>query len=89
MFFAKTRTKLYIYKLIDERVNAHYKVRIMAGFGMDADQDSDTQAKGAVAELVVSGEMDRADVDSICESYMNLRSSFIEANGGIAEWMEK
>ncbi len=89
MFFEKIRTKFYIYKLIDQHVNEHYKVRIMAGFGMDADRDSDRQAKRAVAELVVSGDIDRADVDSICEAYMNLRSSFIQANGGIAEWMQK
>lgn len=89
MFFKKTRTKLHVFRLIDEHVHANYKVRIMSGLGIDADKNSDAQAKGAVAEMVIEGDIDRSDVESICENYMNFRSAVIGANGGIAEWSPK
>ena len=89
MLFKKFRTMLYVYKLIDREVNDKYTMKIRAGIGMDCDQNSDAKAKNELVRMIVKGEIDKNDIDKICNTYMGVRESIVMGNGGMARWVEK
>lgn len=39
--------------------------------------------------MIVAGEIDRDDVEKICNTYMGIRESMIMSTGDGARWVEK
>jgi len=89
MLFKKLRTIFYVYKLIDREVNDKYTMKIWAGIGMDCDQNSDAKAKNELVRMIVKGEIEKDNIEEICNAYMGVRESIVMENGGMAEWVEK
>ena len=46
-------------------------------------------AKNEIVRMIVIGEIDRDDIEKICNSYMNIRESMIMSEGDMARWVEK
>lgn len=88
MFFKKMRTALYVYKIVDSNVNSRYKIKIRSGLGsgMPHDNNSDARAKNEVVRMILSGEVDRGDVERICNTYMAARESILAADGFSSRW---
>lgn len=85
--FKKMRTVFHVYKLIDAEVNSRYTIKISTPLGMDCDNHSDAEAKDEIVKMILSKELDKNDIQYICNTYMNLRESIVIRNGAaMARW---
>lgn len=88
MFFKKIRTHFYVYKLVDREVNNNYTIKIRS-LNPDTHKYSDANAKNEIVKMIVAGEIDRNDIEKICNTYMGIRESMIMSTGDGARWVEK
>jgi len=88
MFFKKIRTTFYVYKLIDRKVNNNYLIKIRS-LNPNVHKYSDANAKNKIVKMILEGEIDRNNIEEICNTYMSIRELMIRSTGDEARWVKK
>jgi hypothetical protein len=74
--------------LVVREVNDNYTIKIHS-LNPNAHKYSDANAKNEIVKMIVAGEIDRDDVEKICNTYMGIRESMIMSTGDGARWVKK
>lgn len=88
MLFKKIRIHFYVYRLVVREVNDNYTIKIRS-LNPNAHKYSDANAKNEIVKMILAGEIDRDDVEKICNTYMSIRESMIINTGDGARWVKK
>jgi hypothetical protein len=74
---------------IFNEVHGKFTLKIMQGIGGDCDGNSENEAYMEVTDMILRGDLDRNDFESICQAYMRTRENIIINHGGKPRWVAK
>lgn len=73
--------------MIFHEVHGNFTLKITQGIAGDSDGNSEQEAYMEVTNMVLRGDLNKNDLKSMCESYMQIRESIIINRGGMTRWV--
>jgi len=86
---SKSESFYEIGTMIFNEVHSKFTLKIKSGIGMDCDGNSENEAYMEITEMVLRGDLDKNDLEGICEAYMQARDTIIINHGGTPRWVLK
>ena len=74
---------------IFKQVHGNFNLKIMQDIGGNSDGNTEQEAYMEVTEMILRGDLDRNNLQGLCEAYMQIRENIITNNGGMPRWVAK